>query len=59
MEKHQVVLQRAIGEILAKLEKEDREFLEQYMEMLERHTFKYSVKDKKVVDVEFAAPKIK
>ncbi len=41
MKKHQVVLQRAIGEILGKLEKEDRDFLEEYMDMLEQYTFKY------------------
>ena len=59
MEKHQVVIKTAIKEILSKLEQEDRELIEQYIDILERYSVKYSVKDKKVVDVEFAAPKIK
>ena len=59
MEKHQVVIKTAIKEILSKLEQEDRELIEQYIDILERYSIKYSVKEKKVVDVEFAAPKIK
>lgn len=41
MKKHQVRLQRALGEILSRIPKEDRDILEDYMDMLEQYVYKY------------------